>query len=100
MQEIKDINVNDSTELRYSELLLSFDCWMKYVEGFTKGIQTTETVNSMAVMDCIGEVLEYMTRLRAQLVTLLSHCENILERNAQYQEMLEVQQDEEIEDEL
>jgi hypothetical protein len=64
-----------------SELLLTFEGWIKYVEGFTRGLQTTDKVNSAAVLDCVGEILEYMISLRGKLYSLLLHCETILQDN-------------------
>lgn len=67
-------------------ILLSFEGWIKYIEGFTKGIDTARTVDASAVMICIGEMLEYMNGLRKSLVSLLTHCENVLEENEILQE--------------
>ena len=62
-------------------ILLSFEGWIKYIEGFVRGIQTTEKVNSEVVMDCVGEILEYMTQLRTQVQNILVHCEKVLTEN-------------------
>lgn len=62
-------------------ILLSFEGWIKYIEGFTKGLDTAKSVDASAVMICIGEMLEYMNGLRTKLVLLLTHCEKILEKN-------------------
>lgn len=77
IEELEEYNkmVNSNT------ILLSFEGWIKYIEGFTRGLQTTKMVDANSVMDCIGEVLEYMTQLRGQIMDILNHCENILEKN-------------------
>lgn len=62
-------------------ILLSLEGWIKYIEGFTKGLQTTDKVSSVAVLDCVGEILEYMTQFKGQLLTLFLHCEKVLEEN-------------------
>lgn len=62
-------------------ILLSLEGWIKYIEGFTKGLQTTDKVSSTAVLDCVGEILEYMTGFKNQLISLLLHCEKILQEN-------------------
>ena len=62
-------------------ILLSFEGWIKYIEGFVRGLQTTEKVNSDVVMDCVGEILEYMTQLRIQVQNILVHCEKVLTEN-------------------
>ena len=81
-EELEEYNkmVNSNT------ILLSFEGWIKYIEGFTRGLQTTKMVDANSVMDCIGEVLEYMTQLRGQIMEILTHCENVLEKNAKLEE--------------
>jgi len=79
-QESYSCMVNNNT------ILLSFEGWIKYIEGFTRGLQTTKTVDSCSVMDCVGEVLEYMKTLRRHLTLLLQHAEQVLEQNELLQE--------------
>lgn len=62
-------------------ILLRLEGWIKYIEGFTKGLETTDKVSSMAVLNCVGEILEYMTSFKTELITLLLYCEGILEEN-------------------
>lgn len=73
-----------------NSMLLSFEGWVKYIEGFTKCLSATEDVKSIVVLDCIGEILEYMQQLRGQLYNLLVHCENILEQDEKLQEKLQI----------
>lgn len=68
-----------SSMVNHNTILLSLEGWIKYIEGFTKGLQTTEMVNSAAVLDCVGEILEFMTSFKNQISKLLIHCEKILE---------------------
>jgi hypothetical protein len=70
-----------SSMVNSNSILLSFEGWIKYIEGFVRGLQTTEKVNSSVVMSCIGEILEFMTQLRLQIQNILLHCEDILEEN-------------------
>lgn len=70
-----------SSIVNANSMLLSFEGWVKFIEGFTKGISSTKTVESVVVLDCIGEILEYMTQLRGQLYNLLIHCEKVLEED-------------------
>ena len=91
-----DEESNQQTQEEYSEMvnsntiLLSFEGWIKYIEGFVRGIQTTDKVSSNVVMDCIGEVLEFMTQLRIQIQDILNYCEEVLEKN----ELLEQENEE------
>lgn len=84
----KNNNTNESNILFENSILLSLECWTKYVEGFTKGLQTSEKVNSASVLDCIGEVLEFMTSFKKQLLDLFTYCESILEENEKLKELL------------
>lgn len=72
---------NYSTMVNNNAILLSFEGWVKYVEGFSRGIGSSKTVESSLVLDCVGEILEYMQQLRKKLSALLTHCESILEQN-------------------
>lgn len=69
-----------SSIVNSNNMLLSFEGWIKYIEGFSRGLQTTKTVDAMTVFDCIGEIMEYMKSLKNQLVTLLTHCEDVLKQ--------------------
>ena len=81
----KDKQEEYSSTVNNNAVLLSFEGWIKFVEGFTKGISSTKTVDSNNVLDVIGEILEYMNTLRKNLSSLLSYCEGILAK----QELLE-----------
>lgn len=72
-----------SSMVNNNTILLSFEGWIKFVEGFTKGISTTKSVDSKAVLDCVGEILEFMHTVKRQLLNLLIHCEQILDKNEQ-----------------
>ena len=85
MAKVKDKSEDYASIVNNNAILLSFEGWVKFVEGFTKGISSTKTVESKLVLDCIGEILEYMQTLRKNLSSLLGYCENILEK----QEILE-----------
>ena len=82
----KDNQDEYSRMVNNNTILLSLEGWIKFIEGFTKGLQTTEKVSSSAVLDCIGEIMEYMTSFRHQLVDLFLHCEEILEENEKLKE--------------
>jgi len=81
------MNKNEKEQESYSSMvngnaiLLSFEGWIKYIEGFTRGLGSSKTVDSMSVLDCVGEILEYMQTFRKQLAALLIHCEECLEQN-------------------
>ena len=68
-----------SSMVNANSMLLGFEGWIKYIEGFTKCLSSTKTVDSNVMMDCVGEILEYMNTLRQSLYKLLVHCETILE---------------------
>ena len=70
-----------SSMVNSNAILLSFEGWIKYIEGFTRGLGSSKTVDSASVLDCVGEILEYMQTFRRQLATLLIHCEKCLEQN-------------------
>ena len=76
-------------------ILLSLEGWIKYVEGFTKGLQTTDKVRSSAVLDCVGEILEYMTQFKVDILKLFNYCEHILTENQQLKEQLKQYQEQE-----
>ena len=63
-----------------STMLLSFEGWIKYIEGFSRGLQTTKTVDATEVFDCVSEIMEYMKTLKNQIYDLLGHCEEVLEK--------------------
>ena len=63
-----------------SAMLLTFEGWIKYIEGFSRGLQTTKTVDATQVFDCVGEIMEYMKKLKGQIVDLFVHCEEVLEK--------------------
>lgn len=76
-------------------ILLSLEGWIKYVEGFTKGLQTTDKVRSSAVLDCVGEILEYMTQFKVDILKLFNYCEHILTENQQLKEQLKQYEEQE-----
>ena len=71
-------------------ILLSFNEWLKYIEGLTKGIGAAKSVDPSLVLDCIGEVMEYMRTLKINIFILFQHCEQIMAKN----ELLEKENDE------
>ena len=77
----EDIKDDYSSMVNNNAILLSFEGWIKYIEGFIKGISTSKSVESNIVLDCVGEILEFMTTFKSSLMSLLLHCEQILERN-------------------
>jgi predicted nuclease with TOPRIM domain len=78
MTKEKDQEINSMVQS--STMLLSFEGWIKYVEGFSRGLQTTKTVDAREVFDCVGEIMEYMKSLKGQIMELLLHCESVLEK--------------------
>ena len=74
-----------SNMVNNNSILLSFEGWIKYVEGFTRGLSTTKTVDASSVFDVVGEILEYMKTLKTNLSKLLIYCENTLEENEKLQ---------------
>lgn len=70
-----------SNMVNSNTILLSFECWLKYIEGFTKGLEATDKVNSILVLDCIGEIMEGMRNIKQDVTHILQHCEMILEEN-------------------
>lgn len=89
-KEYNKENEDYSRMVNGNTILLSLEGWIKFVEGFSKGLQTTEKVSSSAVLDCIGEIMEYMTAFRKQLVTLFMHCEQVLEENEKLKEQIKL----------
>ena len=99
--------LQDSSIILNNEMLLSLEGWLKYIEGFTKGIQSAEKVNSSLVLDCIGEILDYMVKLKVDLRSLLIYCEKILVENEELKKEevlslphIEIESEEEVADEL
>ena len=58
MDKGKNIQSKDdySSIVTSNSILLSLDCWGKYIEGFVKGLQSSDKVNTSCVLDCIGEI--------------------------------------------
>ena len=74
----KDQEINSMVQS--STMLLSFEGWIKYIEGFSRGLQSTKTVDSSLVFDCICEIMEYMKSIKGQMTDLLVYCESVLEK--------------------
>ena len=72
-------NEEQNSMVNTNTMLLSFEGWIKYIEGFSRGLQTTKTVDAGMVFDCVGEIMEYMKQLKGQICELLIHCEHELE---------------------
>lgn len=79
----KDNNEEYNSMVNSNTMLLSFEGWIKYIEGFSRGLQTTKTVDAGTVFDCVGEIMEYMKQLKGQIVGLLLHCEEVLQQEEQ-----------------
>lgn len=77
MEQEKEQDLNSIVQS--STMLLAFEGWIKYIEGFSRGLQTTKSVDASEVFDCIAEIMEYMKTLKSQLIELLLHCEQIME---------------------
>ena len=75
-----------SSMVNHNTILLSFEGWIKYIEGFCRGLQTTKTVDAAQVLDCVGEIMEYMKTLRLDILDILQHCENVLDKDEQLEE--------------
>jgi predicted nuclease with TOPRIM domain len=71
-------NEEHNSMVNTNTMLLSFEGWIKYIEGFSRGLQTTKTVDAGMVFDCVGEIMEYMKQLKGQICQLLIHCEQQL----------------------
>jgi peptidoglycan hydrolase CwlO-like protein len=91
MEKINNEDYNSMVNT--NTMLLSFEGWIKYIEGFSRGLQTTKTVDASQVFDCVGEIMEYMKTLKGQICGLLLHCEQILQdceqEQQQYQEQIQ-----------
>lgn len=80
MANVENEQESYSNTVNNNAILLSFEGWIKYIEGFIRGLGTTRQVDAAPVLDCVGEVLEYMQTLRKNLMKLLQHCEITLVR--------------------
>ena len=88
-KEREEQSVDDySSIVASNSILLSLDCWGKYIEGFVKGLQSSDKVNTSCVLDCIGEILEFMSSFKPKLTKLFEHCEKILRENQELKEKL------------
>lgn len=72
-----------SSMVNHNTILLSFEGWIKYIEGFCRGLQTTKTVDAAQVLDCVGEIMEYMKTLRKDILDILQYCEDVLDKDEQ-----------------
>ena len=79
-KELQD-NEQYSSMVNHNAMLLRFEGWIKFIEGYSRGLQSTKTVDAGEVFTCIGEVMDYMRTLKKDLLSILQHCEEILEKN-------------------
>lgn len=76
--------MSEETEVKVitgEEIILSFEQWLKFIEGFLRGIESSSTLSSAVVLDCIGEIMEYMRNAKCSVSQLFSHCEAVLRDN-------------------
>ena len=82
----KEEKTNDeqlNAAINHNTILLSFEGWIKYIEGFSRGLQATKTVDAQSVLECVGEIMEYMKTLKGDILDILQHCEDVLEKGEQ-----------------
>ena len=60
------------------QMLDKFNGWIKYIEGFMKGIEASKEVKIETFNTCINEIFEGMTQTRNELNAILEHCNDIL----------------------
>ena len=75
--------------VNHNTILLKFGGWIQYVEGLARGLEAAKTVDSNSVLECIGEIMEYMKTLKRDLIDILSYCETVLEKEEQLTELNE-----------
>ena len=80
VKKIEELEENSSMS-NNNDILRSFGEWIRYIEGFTRGIGSAKTVEASQVLDCVGEVLEFMKVFKNNLISLLTYCEQILIKN-------------------
>lgn len=76
-----------SNMVNHNTILLGFEGWVKYIEGFSRGLQTAKTVSAESVLECVGEIMEYMKTLRKDIMDILTYCEDILDKNEELEEL-------------
>lgn len=79
MSEEKEIKY-DNTILE-NPILLQFEGFIKFISGFLRGIESVEKVNSSVVVDCMGEMLEFLNSSKEDIMKLFKHCETVLAEN-------------------
>lgn len=95
-----DKKEEESKVINGNVILLSFEGFIKYIEGLNRGIQAASSVNSQVVTECIGEVLEYLTTSKNDIKALLLACEEVLKENETLTEMVATLKKEQTELEL
>lgn len=86
----------ESQAIYGNSLLLAFEGFIKYIEGLNKGLQSASTINAKMATDCIGEILEYLAKLRVDVHNLFKQCElgladneKLIEENKKLKKKLE-----------
>lgn len=74
-----------SNMVNHNTILLGFEGWVKYIEGFSRGLQTAKTVSAESVLECVGEIMEYMKTLRKDIMDILTYCEDVLDSEEKLQ---------------
>lgn len=73
--------------VNHNTILLKFGGWIQYVEGLARGLEAAKTVDAASVLECIGEIMEYMKTLKTDILDILTYCEEILEKDEQLTEI-------------
>ena len=66
--------------VNHNTILLKFGGWIQYIEGLARGLETAKSIDPSSVLECIGEIMEYMKTLKRDIMDILAYCETVLEK--------------------
>lgn len=73
--------------VNHNTILLKFGGWIQYVEGLARGLEAAKSVDPASVLECVGEIMEYMKTLKTDIMDILTYCEHVLEKEEQLDEL-------------
>lgn len=84
---------DEITQEKYAEMvnhntiLLKFGGWIQYIEGLARGLEAAKSVDPTSVLECVGEIMEYMKTLKTDIMDILTYCEEVLEKQEETEEI-------------
>lgn len=86
-REEENIQEQYSEMVNHNTILLKFGGWIQYVEGLARGLEAAKSVDASSVLECVGEIMEYMKTLKRDIMDILAYCESVLEKEEKLEEL-------------